>query len=686
MPTLDSQRIRAIALGAETWTVFGLLELFFLGVTPQFCASANATKSYEITYSFYVVARYGLWGGLIGGAAALIEKREPGRLARLFAACVLIASFSASRTMVVGAGFHSVPEAVYYVALFVAVIAGWKLRGRTSGLLDRPFALGLLLVAAPWVISCRAVSSGFSAAAVFLGAGCAALLVSLAGARVVSWAGLGFRGAAVLGSAALATSAILLVHPKPLVVEGGSSRRVSGPGRPNVVLICLDTVRRDHMSVYGYHRDTTPTLREFARTAVVFTGAVASGDMTLISHASLFTGLAGYEHGVHASVENPYGRPLADKFVTLAEILRDRGYRTYAVVANTVFLSREYGFAQGFEYFDDRWPRLAVSDVATWSLRGAISLNELWDSPWSARIRRFRSADEINEEAVRLLDVAGGRPLFLFLNYMDAHTPYIPPEPFATMFPGRLREYGHGRWLEEWNEILKTGAALPEEARAHLISQYDGAIAYIDNRLGRLFQELKWRGMYDNSLIVVFSDHGEAFGEDGEFGHPMSVREHQVAIPLLMKLPGSVQQRKIHGPVGLRDVMPTILRILGLPTPEDISGRDLLSGEPFTDATAVAEAYPFAYTLNVSERFRRVERAIYWKRWKFIGSDTGKRELYDLRTDPAETNNLYDPACPVSARLESVYERIVRDARRSQRPTVEPKSLKRLQSLGYVQQ
>ena len=217
------------------------------------------------------------------------------------------------------------------------------------------------------------------------------------------------------------------------------------PDRPDVVLITLDTVRSDHLSVYGYPRDTSPRLEEFARGATLYTRAVAASNLTLASHASLFTGLYARHHG--ARIDRRLGAVgLSKRARTLGEIFREAGYLTLAVIGNPAYLGSKLGFAQGFDHFDETdpapfYPHLRRS-FASASLQKALARWVPPPDPTERADAAYRRAEEINRVVFRLLEGAAERsqPIFLFVNYMDAHWPYDPPAPFDDRYPGRLED------------------------------------------------------------------------------------------------------------------------------------------------------------------------------------------------------------------------------------------------------
>ncbi len=301
--------------------------------------------------------------------------------------------------------------------------------------------------------------------------------------------------------------------------------------RPDVLLIVLDTVRADHLSVYGYGRETTPGLADLARDAVIYRNAISPGTWTAPSHASLFTGLAPAEHGVHHG-KTPAGQgifALDPSVPTLTARLREAGYRTAAFVGNEGFLDPSFGFARDFEEYRLRSMH-KVTTLAT-TVR--------------AWLRRRR-----------------GRSVFVFLNVFDAHEPYEPPAPYDRMFPGRLEKPPE---RHPGDRAAVQGVLPDTSATAHYISQYDGDVRHMDDELRRIVQALRETGRYDNALVVVTADHGELFGEAGRWGHGGDPMRSLVHVPLIVKYPQGVRRGAEERPVSLMDIPATILAVLGLP-------------------------------------------------------------------------------------------------------------------------
>jgi arylsulfatase A-like enzyme len=460
----------------------------------------------------------------------------------------------------------------------------------------------------------------------------------------------------------------------------------AGPAKPNIVLITLDTVRADHLSLYGYSRRNTPHLEKLAQEATVFTRAVAAGNVTLTSHSAIFTGLYASWTGV-GSGKPSHGAPMLSKYATAPVILSQNGYFTGAVVANTSNLQPAFGFDRGFQFFDYRMPPQLLPWNRTYLLRNsARRVLDLFTCTAEFDLGS-RRASEINDDAFRFLDQArgSGRPFFLFLNYMDAHTTYAPPPPYDNLFPGKDCSVNTARYIQLMQDLVAGKATLPDRERRHFISQYDGAIAFIDAEVQRLIAELEQRGLYDNTLIVITSDHGESLGDRNLLYHGLSAYQNQVHVPLLVKYPGPGERKVVKTPVSHTDILPTLLEAAGIAPPANLQGRSLR--RPEAPRTVISEAFPRPGFAKFPG-FDTVRRAIYDQNFKFIESAAGKRELYDIERDQLE---LHDLCAEQSGRCEAMHRSLtawtgaipaqtVRPAR------IDPETVQRLKSLGYVGQ
>ncbi|HUJ20218.1 MAG TPA: sulfatase, partial [Bryobacteraceae bacterium] len=456
---------------------------------------------------------------------------------------------------------------------------------------------------------------------------------------------------------------------------------------PNIILITLDTVRADHTSLYGYERDTTPNLRRLAAQSTVYTHAISPGDMTLSSHASIFTGLYPSWHRAHFEQGYNWGRPLDTRHLTLADILSGKGFDTAAMVANYLYLAPGFGLDRGFAYHDSSGPSVFLGKTPRFLLRERVR-NFLirFEKPWEFDAM-FRRAEEINRSALAFLEKekSQGRKFFCFLNYMDAHTPYLPPGRYATLYPGYDPGIDTNRYNDLEEKVLTLRRPISGHERRHLVSQYDGGIAYMDWALGELVKELKQRGLYDNTLLIVTSDHGEAFGEKAMMGHALSVYQDMVRVPLLIKYPGESAPELADETVSLTDLMPTILSVLGYQAPENLQGRSLWKTAP--DSEVISESFVHPLLSTRTPRFQRSQQAIFSGSLKFIRSSNGERELYDLSRDPNEEHNLFTcrPTDGFELKLVQYLKAAAVDNRRQPQAHTTTENIEKLKSLGYVQ-
>jgi arylsulfatase A-like enzyme len=303
----------------------------------------------------------------------------------------------------------------------------------------------------------------------------------------------------------------------------------------------------------------------------------------------------------------------------------------------------------------------------------------------------YRNAEEINDAAFSLLQEAkdGQQPFFLFLNYMDPHWPYYPPPPFDTRWPGKrpdlLTTASRTRVAEE---VLRLDRPISESERDHFVSQYDGAIAYLDAHLGMLLDRLRELDLYDNSLLIVTSDHGEAFGERSMVDHGVSVYQDQVYVPLIVKYP-NVNDGKIEDSVvSLVDIFPTVLDVVLEEVPENVAGHSLLQLEVDRATPVVAESFPNSSLLEDHPRFHRTSRAIFDWPYKFIGTTPPKRELYSLAVAFSEGEDLIERDTSLGLELEEQLDSWLAEtlARSVDDPllNLDEATIERLRSLGYI--
>jgi arylsulfatase A-like enzyme len=316
------------------------------------------------------------------------------------------------------------------------------------------------------------------------------------------------------------------VWSNPALVSSGGGRRREAP---NVVLISLDTLRADHLGAYGYERPTTPNLDRFMQEGILFERAFAPSSWTTPSHASLFTGHHPLVHGAGG----PRGFQLEGRFSTLAELARRQGYQT-AAFTEGVAVAGQLGFYQGFEAY----------------------ANGPKESP-----RPMATAQKTFSRATAWLERHGDLPFLLFVHTYEIHWPYRAPEPYAQMF----RDEGMAVLTPgQVSDAFFIRAKLDESQKASIEAAYDASIAYTDAVVGRFLDGLRHEGLLANTIVVIFSDHGEAFWDHGDTLHGLTLYDEQLHVPLFIRLPGEHPPRaRIERQVALVDVFPTLVELLG---------------------------------------------------------------------------------------------------------------------------
>jgi arylsulfatase A-like enzyme/Flp pilus assembly protein TadD len=387
-----------------------------------------------------------------------------------------------------------------------------------------------------------------------------------------------------------------------------------------VILISIDTLRSDHLPMYGYDRVSTPNIDALRGDGILYERAYSHCPLTLPSHSSIMTGLLPSEHGVRDNT----GYRLEPSTPTLAELLKKNGYQTAAAVSAFV-LRRESGIARGFDFYDD--------DVEALGQRATIGAVQ-------------RDGKLTIQSAERWLEGKTEKPFFLWVHMYEPHTPYAPPEPFASQYPNK----------------------------------YDGEIAYADALVGELIADLKARGVYDDAMIVLLSDHGEGLNDHGEEEHGVFLYREAIQVPLVVKLPKSARKGKsVAAPVQLIDVFPTILTQTETTAParRSANARSLLT---FLDDKAPAppiysETYYARLHFGWSDLHSLIDGPNHFIR-------APQPELYDMVADRAEKNNVIEQNRRVHVRMRAAIEPFVRVA--SAPTPVDPEDAAKLAALGYV--
>ncbi len=454
-------------------------------------------------------------------------------------------------------------------------------------------------------------------------------------------------------------------------------------GVPNVLLIVLDTVRAANLSLYGHHRPTTPNLERLARGGVVFTEARSTAPWTTPTHASIMIGRWPHELSVRPGVR------LDGRFPTLAEVLGREGYATAGFVGNIYYCNALYGMGRGFARYEDAYENQTVSLFET-----------VWSSALGKRVIQLLGYTMQIDDGLTLLrksaamlnrDVLGwlagrptGQPFFVFVNYYDAHRPYVlhgGPEPRFGMAALPIAEQ-----LEIDKRFLDLAAAKPAPADLNpqriandqrIVNEgyklyhdsYDSCIAYLDRQVGLLLDEMERRGSLENTLVIVTSDHGEQMGEHGLIGHGTSVYRQEVHVPLLVIPPSRLSTAKIiNEPVSLREIPATVAEWVNLGPRNPFPGRSLTrflgDGTKQLPETSpvlceLQHNVTFPGTAEVPFAFCPVSSLVSRDR-VYIRFDDGREELYDLLYDPLESVDLakHPQSRPVIDRFREELSRL----------------------------
>ncbi len=416
---------------------------------------------------------------------------------------------------------------------------------------------------------------------------------------------------------------------------------------PNIVLIIIDTLRGDHTHMGKGEKKETPELNKlFEKDSAFFGTSWSNAPWTLPSISSVLTSKFPSEIGVVKR-----NSKIDDKFLTIAEELKHKGYSTHGVISH-IFLKEKYGLAQGFDTYIEK---IDSSDNNLLSI----------------------TSPEVTSEAFKIINGKRKKPFFLFLHYFDPHYRYIDHD---------VRSNYKGPFLPDGNdskkaEIIKNNRFTSEDLD-YFRECYRSEIRFTDRYVKKVISELKTKGMYRNTLIVIVSDHGEEFGERGTLGHGQSLFNEQTMIPFVLKLPDNkksmVINRKVFSNI---DISPTILDVAGIKIPDTFSGKSIFGPEgPETVFMEVNESkYDTLYN----------QCAIIHSGWKLIKNfETGKFELYDLSKDESEKNNQYNSNKKMFFSMYKILKRYIRmmeeNRHISQKTQLTKEEQKKLETLGYI--
>lgn len=652
--------LRALAVWLVGGTALGLVEMSFAGAGPEVSFNSYSLAGFMVYY--WVPAAV---GGLVVWAALAVASRLRGATPDPIAWAVGL-----------------------FAAAVVFIYVGLAINGMLKGPPTTPVGIGANLAVA--------------AAAVGIGV----LAGSIAGVIALALRGRP-AGALSLGAVFVAFLAYLAwawgnIDPG---FEGDSAHSEGG-SPPSIILIIIDALRADHLSLNGYDRETAPFLTRMAHEGASFDSAFSQATITVRSMASLFTSLYPRMHGVMSS-----GLKISESTPTLPEVLSRAGYATAGFGGGNPALFHNAGIVRGYDYYDDCRSIVNLVPQRILSRTGLVSKVDIGSA------RTTPPAEIMFSKAESWLDHGPPGPLFMFIQLMDVHAPYLPPDGYADKFgtaPAGIRsdvrlnrkcnrlvlgksqkffELVEAGAFDRMDELDITDEDVSEEELRRLIDLYDGAIAYADSRLEMFVEGLSERGILDDAVVIVTADHGEGFLDHGRLFHSGDlVYDELMRVPLVMRYPKAAPAGEVvEEPVGLIDVMPTVLDLAGVePGAEPdlyMEGRSLL---PLLEG-------------DEDESARRLKGEVYCEGalvscvrtpgWKFIDSPGHNTlELYHLITDPGEKVNLFahreEVAARMAARLDH-YDELVRRYREAHpgptRIAVDEETRKRLRALGYVE-
>jgi arylsulfatase len=459
----------------------------------------------------------------------------------------------------------------------------------------------------------------------------------------------------------------ILLESRPAAEPPRAAKRAPAT-QYNLLLISIDTCRADHLKCYGYNQDTSPHLDQLAREGVLFENLTAAASWTRPSHMTMFTSLYPSVHGVQNVGDQIQ---LGEGVPTLARCLAENGYVTAAFVTGPV-LNHRWGFNRGFQLYDDFTVSQLVPNVEEHVPGHLTGLDHQVTNP------------VITNLATQWLKEHSGENFFLFLHYWDCHNDYLPPAPFDRKFDPEYKGKEDGRGIFFRQKDITAYISVMD--LAHIVALYDGSIAYTDEHVGKILQLLQDLRLSEKTLVIVLSDHGEAFLEHGRLLHGNTLYEEEVHVPMIMRLPGVIPAgKRVAGNVSHVDLMPTALGLLQVAAPPKIQGIDLspmiLGDKPLPERLIYSELSLGPFNL----------RAVRWDNRKLLGT-TGTLAGAQLEEVLGGREKVIADAdlkkhCPEAALRAftmgppSIPE--AKAAKASEPP--DPDLIRRLKSLGYTE-
>jgi arylsulfatase A-like enzyme len=449
-------------------------------------------------------------------------------------------------------------------------------------------------------------------------------------------------------------------------------------GPLNLVIISIDTLRPDHMGIYGYNRNTTPNIDKWAKDAFVFTNASTIIPLTLPSFASLMTGLEPLNTGVFTNADEINNQKIEKNTKTLVKILKENGYYSSSFITSGVLDQEISNINEGFdEYYQTNYWYFVKNGTGYYETS------------------RDKYESFINK-AVSWIDKNKNKKFFLWIHLQDPHYPYDPPDSLICKFnkdyceklKNLTTQNPESMWKKQYNSCQTE--SVPRETIELVKDLYDGDIAASDILAGKIFRKLETAGLDRNTIVVLYGDHGESFAHNYYFNHGGIVNNSTISIPLIIKYPKNLTFKKSDILINNTDILPTLNNLLGIPSEnletDGISFDYVFNSHPILEI--LAEKRKFTYAINDE----KTKFSIYDGKYKYIYSDKSAclnnnqtEELYDLANDKGETNNIIYNNKLISDNLKHILFKIRSDPRLKQDVTniTNKTKLDRLKSLGY---
>ena len=440
----------------------------------------------------------------------------------------------------------------------------------------------------------------------------------------------------------------------------------------NVLLITIDALRVDHLGCLKYGNTDTSNVDRLYESGILFLQAISQSSHTPESFPAILASIW--------PLKLKGSKFLPNEAVTIAEILKQAGYTTVAIHSNP-YLSRAFNYHKGFDFFDD--------DLYLGSSRLSAFLKRATNY---IKVRPHLTAEEMNDKTIAWLKKHGSSKFFLWLHYMDPHGPYQPPREYLAEF-GISKHLSYRFMHRLWRRAKVNHSSVTEEERELLLKLYEAEIKYLDDQLGILFDKIKASGLFERTLIVITSDHGEAFGEHGKFDHPRQLYEENIHVPLLIICPSKLPAGKvISEQVRLIDLAPTIVDILNLDlNPNPFQGRSflpLIRGEKNETPMVVSE-------VSGEDKEKNIKRfSVRGEGYKYIATFEAERitheELYNLENDPKETHNIIEKEPDRAESFRMQLEEHIRQNHhgmvqfQAEQVTLNEEVKDRLKALGYI--